>query len=164
MGVYILPSLPSPSALPYQVAVAGCHSGSTTLCAAPEASTEPKRHAAHTSDDARSAARMEKPQQAAEQLEEAPAMARARTYVRSREQPRRHSQAANTLPTLLLSCAEMAGLAQSLEWWWYFLLSLGWLLRLREAPVPDVLSAQSCPPAQMAGKPGRDNGNARVGC
>jgi len=77
MGVYILPSLPSPSALPYQVAVAGCHSGSTTLCAAPEASTEPKRHAAHTSDDARSAARMEKPQQAAEELEEAPAMARA---------------------------------------------------------------------------------------
>jgi hypothetical protein len=144
----VLPSLPSPSALPYQVAVAGCHSGSTTLCAAPEASPEPKRHAAHTSDDTRSTARMEKPQ-AAEELEEAPAM--ARTYMKSRER-RRHSQAANTLPTLLLSCAEMAGLAQSLEWWWYFLLSLGSPLRLREAPVPDALSAQSCHPAQMPGK------------
>lgn len=66
-----LPSLPSPSALPYQVAVAGCHSGSTTLCAAPEASPETKRHAAHTSHDARRTERRE----AAEELEEA-AMAR----------------------------------------------------------------------------------------
>jgi hypothetical protein len=54
-----LPSLPSPSALPYQVAVAGCHSGSTTLCAAPEAFPETKRHAAHTSHDARRTERQE---------------------------------------------------------------------------------------------------------
>jgi hypothetical protein len=69
----VLPSLPSPSALPYQVAVAGCHSGSTTRCAAPEASAEPKRHAAaQTASDARSTA----PAAEEEELEEA-AMARA---------------------------------------------------------------------------------------
>ena len=73
----VSPSLPSPSALPYQVAVAGCHSGSTTLCAAPDASPAPKRHEPQTSD-ASSTPWTEK-KQAPEDLEEEPAMARART-------------------------------------------------------------------------------------
>jgi hypothetical protein len=59
----VLPSLPS--ALPYHVAVAGCHSGSTTLCAFP-ASAEPKKRAAQAMRKASSAAWMEN---AVEELE-----------------------------------------------------------------------------------------------
>jgi hypothetical protein len=54
MDLKVLPSLP------YQVAVAGCHSGSMTLCAAP-ASAEPKKRAAQAMRRAKSAAWMEEP-------------------------------------------------------------------------------------------------------
>nr|CAB3450467.1 unnamed protein product [Digitaria exilis] len=128
-GQSYVPSLPSPSALPYQVAVAGCHSGSTTLCAAPDASPETKRNAAMTSN-ARSTAWTEKKPLAAEELEDAAAM--ARTHVKTEEQ----STAAQPAGT-----SRMAVVVVVLP-----PLFLGSLLSLREPPVPDAQIAQSCAP------------------
>lgn len=107
------PSLPSPSALPYQVAVAGCHSGSTTLCAAPEASAEPKRHAPQTTSDARSTALA-----AEEELEEA---AMARAHVKSRA--RRRNQGKTSSERTPTDTARLSRAGMAARWYYHPLLS-----------------------------------------